>query len=127
MDKFQFLLTLQTILFYGMFFISGVILRIFPPSKNRFYGFRTNLALKNDYNWFFAQKTASCFILIFAPLFFLVSMLVKYMTGFMFQSFVLYTIIDSLLLIVATVMIFFLTQDKLIRMWRSKNNLLESK
>ncbi|MBL7789312.1 MAG: SdpI family protein [Chitinophagales bacterium] len=123
MDKFQFLLTLQTILFYGMFFISGIILKLFPPSKNRFYGFRTTLALKNDYNWFFAQKTASHFILIFSPLFFMVSMLIKYMTNFIFQAFVLYTIIDSLLLIVATVMIFFLTQDKLRRMWKQKNQI----
>lgn len=123
MGKFQFLLSLQTMLFYGMFFLSGLILKFFPPTKNRFYGFRTSLALKNDYNWFFAQKVASHFILIFAPLFFLVSMLIKYMTGFMFPAFVLYTIIDSLLLIVATVMIFFLTQDKLRRMWKEKNNL----
>lgn len=123
MDKFQFLLTLQTILFYGMFFISGIILKLFPPSKNRFYGFRTTLALKNDYNWFFAQKTASHFILIFSPLFFMVSMLIKYMTNFIFQAFVLYTIIDSLLLIVATVMIFFLTQDKLRRMWKQRNQI----
>lgn len=121
MDKFQFLLTLQTTIFYGMFFLSGLLLRFFPPTKNRFYGFRTNLALKNDYNWFYAQRLASKFILIFSPLFFLISMLIKYLTGFLFQAFVLYTIIDTLLLIVATVMIFFLTEDNLRRMWREKN------
>jgi uncharacterized membrane protein len=123
MDKFQFLLTLQTILFYGTFMLSGLFLKFYPPTKNRFYGFRTPLALKNDYNWFFAQKTASHLILISAPIFFIVSMLIKFITSFMFQAFVLYTIIDSLLLIVATVMIFFLTQDKLRRMWKEKNNL----
>lgn len=121
MDKFQFLLTLQTTIFYGMFFLSGLLLRFFPPTKNRFYGFRTNLALKNDYNWFYAQRLASKFILIFSPLFFFISMLIKYLTGFLFQAFVLYTIIDTLLLIVATVMIFFLTEDNLRRMWREKN------
>lgn len=121
MDKFQFLLSLQTIIFYGAFFISGLILKFYPPTKNRFYGFRTRLALKTDYNWFYAQNVASKFILIFAPLFFLISMLIKYMTDFLFQVFVLYTIIDTLLLIVATVMIFFLTEDNLRRMWKEKN------
>lgn len=122
MGKFEFLLTLQTVIFYGSFFISGILLKFFPPSKNRFYGFRTRLALKNDYNWFYAQNVASKLILLFAPLFFIISMLVKYMTGFMFQAFVLYTIIDTLLLIVATVMIFFLTEDNLRVMWKQKNN-----
>lgn len=121
MEKFQFLLTLQTVIFYGTFFISGLILKFFPPTKNKFYGFRTNLALKNDYNWFYAQDVASKYILIFSPLFFLISMLVKYLTGFMFSAFVLYTINDTLLLIVATVMIFFLTEDNLRRMWKEKN------
>ena len=121
MEKFQFLLTLQTVIFYGAFFISGLILKFFPPTKNKFYGFRTNLALKNDYNWFYAQSVASKYILIFSPLFFLISMLVKYLTGFMFSAFVLYTINDTLLLIVATVMIFFLTEDNLRRMWKEKN------
>ncbi len=124
MEKFQFLLTLQTVIFYGAFFISGLILKFFPPTKNKFYGFRTNLALKNDYNWFYAQDVASKYILIFSPLFFLISMLVKYLTGFMFSAFVLYTINDTLLLIVATVMIFFLTEDNLRRMWKEKNQKL---
>lgn len=123
MDKFQFLLSLQTVIFYGAFFVSGLILKFFPPTKNKFYGFRTRLALKNDYNWFYAQDVASKYILIFSPIFFLLSMLVKYMTGFMFQAFVLYTIIDTLLLIVATVMIFFLTEDNLRRMWKEKNQI----
>lgn len=122
MDKFQVLLSIQTAIFYGMFFVSGIVLKLFPPSKNRLYGFRTNLALKNDYNWFYAQRVASNYIIIFAPLFFLVSMLVKFLTGYMFQAFVLYTIIDTLLLIIATVMIFFLTEDNLRKMWREKNN-----
>jgi len=121
MDKFQFLLCLQTGIFYGTFFISGILLKFYPPTKNKFYGFRTNLALKNDYNWFYAQKVASYYILVFAPLFFLISMSVKFMTGFMFHAYVLYTIIDTLLLIVATVMIFFLTEDKLRGMWKQKN------
>ena len=123
MEKFQFLLTLQTVIFYGAFFISGLILKFFPPTKNKFYGFRTNLALKNDYIWFYAQDVASKYILIFSPLFFLISMLVKYLTGFMFSAFVLYTINDTLLLIVATVMIFFLTEDNL-RMWKENNQKL---
>jgi hypothetical protein len=124
MEKFQFLLTLQTVIFYGAFFISGLILKFFPPTKNKFYGFRTNLALKNDYIWFYAQDVASKYILIFSPLFFLISMLVKYLTGFMFSAFVLYTINDTLLLIVATVMIFFLTEDNLRRMWKENNQKL---
>ena len=124
MEKFQFLLTLQTAIFYGAFFISGLILKFFPPTKNKFYGFRTNLALKNDYIWFYAQDVASKYILIFSPLFFLISMLVKYLTGFMFSAFVLYTINDTLLLIVATVMIFFLTEDNLRRMWKENNQKL---
>ena len=103
--------------------MSGLILKFFPPTKNKFYGFRTRLALKNDYNWFYAQNVASKHILIFSPIFFLLSMLIKYMTGFMFPAFVLYTIIDTLLLIVATVMIFFLTEDNLRRMWREKNQI----
>ena len=122
-DKFQFLLSLQTVICYGSFFMSGLILKFFPPTKNKFYGFRTRLALKNDYNWFYAQNVASKHILIFSPIFFLLSMLIKYMTGFMFPAFVLYTIIDTLLLIVATVMIFFLTEDNLRRMWREKNQI----
>ena len=122
-DKFQFLLSLQTVIFYGAFFMSGLILKFFPPTKNKFYGFRTRLALKNDYNWFYAQNVASKYILIFAPIFFLLSMLIKYMTEFMFPAFVLYTIIDTLLLIVATVMIFFLTEDNLRRMWKEKNQI----
>ena len=103
--------------------MSGLILKFFPPTKNKFYGFRTRLALKNDYNWFYAQNIASKYILIFAPIFFLLSMLIKYMTEFMFPAFVLYTIIDTLLLIVATVMIFFLTEDNLRRMWKEKNQI----
>ena len=106
-DKFQFLLSLQTVIFYGAFFMSGLILKFFPPTKNKFYG----------------QNVASKHILIFSPIFFLLSMLIKYMTGFMFPAFVLYTIIDTLLLIVATVMIFFLTEDNLRRMWREKNQI----
>jgi uncharacterized membrane protein len=107
MEKFQFLLSLKTIIFYGPFFLSGLILKFYPPAKNKFYGFRTNLALKNDYNWFYAQNVASKYIIIFAPLFFFISILIKYLTGFMFQAIVLYTIIDTLMLIVATVMIYF--------------------
>lgn len=121
MEKFQFLLSLKTIIFYGPFFLSGIILKFYPPAKNKFYGFRTNLALKNDYNWFYAQNVASKYIIIFAPLFFFISILVKYLTGFMFQAIVLYTIIDTLMLIVATVMIFFLTEDNLRHMWKEKN------
>ena len=121
MEKFQFLLSLKTIIFYGPFFLSGLILKFYPPAKNKFYGFRTNLALKNDYNWFYAQNVASKYIIIFAPLFFFISILIKYLTGFMFQAIVLYTIIDTLMLIVATVMIFFLTEDNLRHMWKEKN------
>jgi uncharacterized membrane protein len=121
MEKFQFLLSLKTIVFYGPFFLSGLILKFYPPAKNKFYGFRTNLALKNDYNWFYAQNVASKYIIIFAPLFFFISILIKYLTGFMFQAIVLYTIIDTLMLIVATVMIFFLTEDNLRHMWKEKN------
>jgi|688.fasta_scaffold01376_37 uncharacterized membrane protein len=121
MEKFQFLLSLKTIIFYGPFFLSGLILKFYPPAKNKFYGFRTNLALKNDYNWFYAQNVASKYIIIFAPLFFFISILIKYLTGFMFQAIVLYTIIDILMLIVATVMIFFLTEDNLRHMWKEKN------
>jgi uncharacterized membrane protein len=121
MEKFQFLLSLKTIVFYGPFFLSGLILKFYPPAKNKFYGFRTNLALKNDYNWFYAQNLASKYIIIFAPLFFFISILIKYLTGFMFQAIVLYTIIDTLMLIVATVMIFFLTEDNLRHMWKKKN------
>ncbi len=121
MEKFQFLLSLKTIIFYGPFFLSGIILKFYPPAKNKFYGFRTNLALKNDYNWFYAQNVASKYIIIFAPLFFFISILIKYLTGFMFQAIVLYTIIDTLMLIVATVMIFFLTEDNLRHMWKEKN------
>jgi uncharacterized membrane protein len=121
MEKFQFLLSLKTIIFYGPFFLSGIILKFYPPAKNKFYGFRTNLALKNDYNWFYAQNLASKYIIIFAPLFFFISILIKYLTGFMFQAIVLYTIIDTLMLIVATVMIFFLTEDNLRHMWKKKN------
>ena len=121
MEKFQFLLSLKTIIFYGPFFLSGLILKFYPPAKNKFYGFRTNLALKNDYNWFYAQNVASKYIIIFAPLFFFLSILIKYLTGFMFQAIVLYTIIDTLMLIVATVMIFFLTEDNLRHMWKEKN------
>jgi len=121
MEKFQFLLSLKTIIFYGPFFLSGLILKFYPPAKNKFYGFRTNLALKNDYNWFYAQNLASKYIIIFAPLFFFISILIKYLTGFMFQAIVLYTIIDTLMLIVATVMIFFLTEDNLRHMWKKKN------
>jgi len=121
MEKFQFLLSLKTIIFYGPFFLSGLILKFYPPAKNKFYGFRTNLALKNDYNWFYAQNVASKYIIIFAPLFFFISILIKYLTGFMFQAIVLYTIIDTLMLIVATVMIFFLTEDNLRHMWKKKN------
>jgi uncharacterized membrane protein len=121
MEKFQFLLSLKTIIFYGPFFLSGIILKFYPPAKNKFYGFRTNLALKNDYNWFYAQNLASKYIIIFAPLFFFISILIKYLTGFMFQVIVLYTIIDTLMLIVATVMIFFLTEDNLRHMWKKKN------
>lgn len=121
MEKFQFLLSLKTIVFYGPFFLSGIILKFYPPAKNKFYGFRTNLALKNDYNWFYAQNLASKYIIIFAPLFFFISILIKYLTGFMFQAIVLYTIIDTLMLIVATVMIFFLTEDNLRHMWKKKN------
>jgi uncharacterized membrane protein len=121
MEKFQFLLSLKTIIFYGHFFLSGIILKFYPPAKNKFYGFRTNLALKNDYNWFYAQNLASKYIIIFAPLFFFISILIKYLTGFMFQAIVLYTIIDTLMLIVATVMIFFLTEDNLRHMWKKKN------
>jgi uncharacterized membrane protein len=121
MEKFQFLLSLKTIIFYGPFFLSGLILKFYPPAKNKFYGFRTNLALKNDYNWFYAQNLASKYIIIFAPLFFFISILIKYLTGFMFQAIVLYTIIDILMLIVATVMIFFLTEDNLRHMWKEKN------
>jgi uncharacterized membrane protein len=121
MEKFQFLLSLKTIIFYGPFFLSGLILKFYPPAKNKFYGFRTNLALKNDYNWFYAQNVASKYIIIFAPLFFFISILIKYLTGFMFQAIVLYTIIDTLMLTVATVMIFFLTEDNLRHMWKEKN------
>ena len=121
MENFQFLLSLKTIVFYGPFFLSGLILKFYPPAKNKFYGFRTNLALKNDYNWFYAQNLASKYIIIFAPLFFFISILIKYLTGFMFQAIVLYTIIDTLMLIVATVMIFFLTEDNLRHMWKKKN------
>lgn len=121
MENFQFLLSLKTIIFYGPFFLSGLILKFYPPAKNKFYGFRTNLALKNDYNWFYAQNLASKYIIIFAPLFFFISILIKYLTGFMFQAIVLYTIIDTLMLIVATVMIFFLTEDNLRHMWKKKN------
>jgi uncharacterized membrane protein len=121
MEKFQFLLSLKTIIFYGPFFLSGLILKFYPPAKNKFYGFRTNLALKNDYNWFYAQNVASKYIIISAPLFFFISILIKYLTGFMFQAIVLYTIIDTLMLIVATVMIFFLTEDNLRHMWKEKN------
>jgi uncharacterized membrane protein len=121
MEKFQFLLSLKTIIFYGPFFLSGLILKFYPPAKNKFYGFRTNLALKNDYNWFYAQNVASKYIIISAPLFFFISILIKYLTGFMFQAIVLYTIIDILMLIVATVMIFFLTEDNLRHMWKEKN------
>jgi uncharacterized membrane protein len=121
MEKFQFLLSLKTIIFYGPFFLSGLILKFYPPAKNKFYGFRTNLALKNDYNWFYAQNVASKYIIIFAPLFFFISILIKYLTGFMLQAIVLYTIIDTLMLIVATVMIFFLTEDNLRHMWKEKN------
>ena len=121
MEKFQFLLSHKPIVFYGPFFLSGLILKFYPPAKNKFYGFRTNLALKNDYNWFYAQNLASKYIIIFAPLFFFISILIKYLTGFMFQAIVLYTIIDTLMLIVATVMIFFLTEDNLRHMWKKKN------
>lgn len=123
MDNFQFLLTLQTVVFYGLFFLSGLVLKFFPPKKNKFYGFRTNKALKNDEDWYFAQNIASTLIVIFASVFFLISMLIKYFTDFLYQSFTLYTIIDSLLLLVATFMIYFLTEDKLRKKYQNQSEL----
>jgi hypothetical protein len=103
----------------GRFLLVDFHFEILSTYEERFYGFRTNLALKNDYNWFYAQDVASKYILIFSN-FLSISMLVKYITGFMFQL-LFYTINDTLLLIVATVMIFFLTEDNLRRMWKEKN------
>lgn len=123
MENFQLLLTIQTVVFYGLFFVSGLFLKFFPPKKNRFYGFRTNKALESDENWFFAQGIASGLIVIFSISFFFISIFIKYLTGFLYQAFTLYTIIDTLLLLVATFMIYFLTEDKLRRKYRQEMNL----
>lgn len=116
MGDIKCLLMFQTIFFYGLFFISGLALYFFPPKKNRWYGFRTNKALNSDENWYMAQKSSSKCILMFAPILVLISLLIKYSTDFNSSSLALYTIIDVLLLILATVMIFFITEEKLKKM-----------
>lgn len=113
MEQFQFLLLIQTLIFYGLFFISGLILKYIPPKMNNWYGFRTRKALKNEDNWYFAQTEASTLILTFTPIVFILSSLIKYLTDFNYSALILYSIIDILLLIVTTVMIYFLTEDRL--------------
>lgn len=113
MTQFQFLLVLQTSIFYGLFFVSGLILKFFPPKMNKWYGFRTLKARKSIKNWYYAQEEASKWILIFTPIFFLISILIKYITEFNYSASILYSIIDILLLVVSTVMIYFLTEDRL--------------
>lgn len=113
MKQFELLLLIQTVFFYGLFFISGIILKYFPPKMNNWYGFRTRKALKSEDNWYFAQSEASKLILIFTPIVFSFSLLIKYLTDFNYSALTLYSIIDILLLIVTTVMIYFLTEDRL--------------
>lgn len=113
MCQFTFLLIFQTILFYGLFFLGGMVLKFFPPKRNKLYGFRTSKALKNDDDWYLAQKMASSFILISASILFIVSMAIKFFTHFLYQALVLYTIIDILLLLLAIFMTYLLTEDRL--------------
>lgn len=113
MSQFEILLCIQTLIFYGPFFLVGLIQRFAPPKINKWYGFRTQRALKNEKNWYYAQAEASKFILIITPVFLVISLLIKYLTDFNYQAFVLYSIIDILLLIIETVMIFLLTEDGL--------------
>ena len=117
MCDFQFLLTLQTLVFYGLFFVFGLGMRLFPPKPNKLFGFRTHRATKNENDWYHAQRFASKWMMIFASIFCTVSIVIKYLTGFLYPAFILYTIIDTLFLIVATFMIYFFTEDRL----RKKN------
>ncbi len=113
MSQFEFLLLVQTFVFYGLFLGSGILLWFFPPKMNNWYGFRTSKALKNENNWNFAQAESSKLILIIAPICLTISLLIKYLTDFNYLVLTLYSIIDILLLIVSTFMIYFLTEDKL--------------
>ena len=115
MIGFKTLLLAQTFFCYSLFFIAGLILKFFPPKMNKWYGFRTTRALKSEENWDYAQAQSSRYILIITPLFVVFSILIKYLTDFNYLASILYSIIDVLLLIIAVVMIYFLTEDKMKR------------
>lgn len=113
MCQFTFLLLLQTFLFYGIFFIVGLVFKFFPPSPNKIIGFRSTSELNNEKDWFITLKIVSNLILITSFILIIVSLAIKFLTHFLYQAFILYTIIDILLLLVAIFMIYFLTHDRL--------------
>lgn len=113
MCQFTFLLLLQTFLFYGIFLVVGIIFKFFPPDPSKIIGFRSTSTLNNEEDWLLTQKIASNLIIITSVILIIVSLAIKYLTHFLYQAFILYTIIDILLLLVAIFMIYFLTHDKL--------------
>lgn len=113
MAGFKFLLLVQTTVFYGLYFLCGILLKFFPPRMNRWYGFRTNRALAGIDNWNMAQQATSNHILITIPIFFIISVMIKFLTDFLCEAAILYSIIDVLLLILSTVIIYFMTEDRL--------------
>lgn len=114
-------LVLQTLVFYGLFFIAGLLLKFSPPKRiNKWYGYRTPKAMKDDASWSFAQNYSSQLILIYTPIFCSLSLLTKYLSNFNYSAAGLYILIDILLLIIITVLIYFITESKLHRRAKSQ-------
>lgn len=115
------ILVVQTFAFYSLFFIAGILLKFFPPKRiNKWYGYRTPKAMKDDEAWFFAQSFSSKLILICTPIFCGLSLLTKHFSNYNESAIGLYILIDILLLIIITVLIYFLTETELYK--RSKLN-----
>lgn len=106
-------LFIQSIVFYSFYFLGGLILYLFPPKKNKWYGMRTKKSLKSSENWYIAQAKSAKYIMFFSLVLFLTSLLVKITSGAIVNALVLYVLIDILFIIIATFVTFFLVEQKI--------------
>lgn len=58
-------LTIIPLIVVPIIFLTGLILKIFPPKKiNYFYGYRTSRSMKNEHNWKIANAYSANIIII---------------------------------------------------------------